>query len=189
MDISPEELTICRCAAASVAKKFNGKLTPDELLGDAWLGLHAAKRRHDASKAKLSTYAAHRARGAILDALRQDWFVGRGTSRMTSREPCLSQLFPEWPSTGDNAHGPLWPEPAAPEAAGTAQAEAREKLEYLCRYLPEQERKTMLLLADGLKHMEVGRRLGVCASRITQRRNAALAYLRDMIARGRIGNA
>lgn len=56
--------------ARKMASKFPGRLY-NEILSVAWIGTIKAVDNYDPKKGKLSTYVAHKVRGAVIDYLRE----------------------------------------------------------------------------------------------------------------------
>jgi len=160
---------------------------------------------------QLKTYAAFRIRGAILDSLRQmDWGPRTLRSqgrRLEEARACLQSRLGRIASQSELAaemglslrhfyalvrdlHG-LELTSAEPEDVGPTSKpadsfylrfEQQERLEQAVGQLPESERRTLALYYfQELTMTEVGQRLGVGESRVSQIHSSALARLRTLL--------
>lgn len=135
----------------------------DDIESAARAGLVSAARKFDPTRFRFSTYLPHRLHGEIRDALRELLPKGyrRGYQR-TVPAPVVSS------DVSDVA--------AAPTALAVDDLDA---LDALTAPLGPQARTVLrLIFADGLSHRQIGDRLGVSESRVSQIYSGALAELR-----------
>ncbi len=163
-------------------------VSEDELYSAGMFGLLKACRSYDPSRgAVFKTYAYHRIRGAILDELRRLDFLPRAM-RDRAREageecPAIVAL-----PRDEDGHETV----AGREGGGgEEEVEQRDLMDRLAREiaaLPERMRLVMELYhGEGLKMREIGDRLRLTESRVSQIHAQAVRLLRQRL--GRVGGA
>ena len=119
--LAERHLRCCELAARHFSRRMQGRIAPDELLGNACEGLlHAIELFDPERGTRFSTFAQCRIHGAILDALRHHDFLPRRERhraiRRTAQATLLAQRLGRKPSTEEL------------EAAGTLPAQRGEVL-------------------------------------------------------------
>jgi RNA polymerase sigma factor for flagellar operon FliA len=154
-------------------------VSDDELYAAGMYGLMHAARSYDQGRgAGFKTYAYHRIRGAILDELRRMDFLPRSLrdkARAKGEEAPSVVAIP----TDEDGHESLASE------RGESPSEARDLGETLQRAideLPDKMRVVMVLYyREDLKMREIGDRLALTESRVSQIHSNAVARLRRVM--------
>ena len=148
----------------SMKRHYRSCVTEDDLLGPASLGLVQAALRYDATRGlTFRTFASHRIRGAVLDYLRSIDHLTRGQRKAVKQS---------------GAPEPMWGvSTSAPETqfAGALASEAWRAVATLC--LRDQEIIT-LYYREQLTMREIGDRLRINESRVSQLHSRAIGLLR-----------
>jgi RNA polymerase sigma factor for flagellar operon FliA len=174
--------------ASCVYKDVAGSCTAvclDDLVSEGMIGLIDAVGKWDDTRGvPFNAYAKHRVRGAILDSLRRGDYLTR-THRADIRNGKVEPLanleldraaadgvFPDLPCGAET-----WPEQLA------AEKEMASLIDDALAGLPERWRTVIVLyFRENLLLHEIGDRLGVNESRVSQIRTAALRRLREIMA-------
>lgn len=200
-----------RWIAASVHERLPGNVLQEDLISAGTIGLIAAVDHFDASRnTSLRTYAEHRIRGAILDWLRSMDSVPAQTRRrakaVQSAMDAAQQRTQCTPSEEDIALelGLTLPEyrkelcdiarvnalrciPERAELLPSCLAERKSLQRLLAQaitFLPKLERTVVgLYYVEELSLAEIGRVLGVHASRVSQLKWQAVLRLRSYLAK------
>jgi RNA polymerase sigma factor for flagellar operon FliA len=151
-------------------------VSEDELFAAGMYGLMRAARSYDASRgAGFKTYAYHRIRGSILDDLRRLDYLPRSMrdkAKANGVDPPSMLSIP----TDEDGHESLAARPVA------QQAEADDMhviLHEAIDNLPEKMRIVMsLYYREGVKMREIGERLLLTESRVSQIHSNAVSRLR-----------
>lgn len=179
----PEELEEWRQLVWFVVNRIRPRLpacvAEEDLFSAGMVGLMAAARAYEPGRgAEFKTYAYHRIRGAILDELRRLDFLPRSQrekARARGTEPPAIVALPMDEDGQENM--PCWDgeRPCEREDLGTA---LREQL----RHLPERMRLVMTLYYEGgLRMRDIGDRLNLTESRVSQIHTNAVERLRRML--------
>ncbi|MCP4093264.1 MAG: sigma-70 family RNA polymerase sigma factor [Planctomycetes bacterium] len=151
-------------------------VSEDELFAAGMYGLMRAARSYDASRgAGFKTYAYHRIRGSILDDLRRLDFLPRSMrdkARANGTEPPSMVAIP----TDEDGHESL----AAQAISQKAEAEdIHQLLHRAIDDLPDKMRIVMsLYYREGIKMRDIGERLALTESRVSQIHSNAVTRLR-----------
>jgi RNA polymerase sigma factor for flagellar operon FliA len=180
-----EHLPLAATIARSISKRLPRYVDSQDLYQDACIGLIRAAARYDAKrKASFSTYARRPVGGAVIDGLRRADHLSRDERRRVKAEG--DEARPLHVERADDVAGVLLP----PERSAAA-AERDRLLNAAISTLPIRLR--ILLRAyyhSGQTMREVGYRLGVNESRISQLHRRALRLLREHLeARGLTSSA
>ncbi len=163
-----------------IRPRLPASVSEDELHSAGMVGLLAASRAYDPSQgASFKTYAYHRIRGAILDELRRMDFLPRSFREKVQKR-------------GEEAPS-IVPLPLDQDGQGTLTSESevenhceREEMLEILRaamdQLPDKMRMVMgLYYGKQLKMREIGDRLGLTESRVSQIHANAVARLRHKL--------
>ena len=168
-----------RSIAGKVARRCRESiLTADDLESIGLVALLEAAAKYDPAKGvTLWTFAAHRVRGAMLDAIRSASWVPRTQMHAHHVAPKFLSLGarPAW------ANG-RWDENGvhALAAAGRDYAGEGEGFAELLSGLTATQRVVIRgLYARGEPQKQIGERIGLSESRISQIHKTTLAYLRE----------
>ena len=151
-------------------------VSEDELFSAGMYGLMRAARSYDPSRgAGFKTYAYHRIRGAILDDLRRLDFLPRSLrdrARTNGEDAPSMVAIP----TDEDGHESL---AARPAAAVSEQEDMHEVLHREIDNLPDKMRIVMALYyREGVKMRDIGEKLGLTESRVSQIHSNAVTRLR-----------
>ncbi len=151
-------------------------VSEEELFSAGMYGLMRAARSYDPTRgAGFKTYAYHRIRGAILDDLRRLDFLPRSMrdrARKTGEEVPSVVSIP----TDEDGHECL---AARPIEAASERADLHEVLQEQIDKLPDKMRIVMsLYYRDGLIMREIGEKLHLTESRVSQIHTNAVQRLR-----------
>ena len=150
---------------------------PDDLQGDALLGLVKAGQSFDPSRGVIFiTYAGHVIRTEILRGVRSRRCTGLKSEwrsldvfRPTTTEPLRSE------TDGDEEN-----DSRTLRATNDTEAEAlQDDISHLCALVKGKEAEVLKALAKGLTRAETAAHLGVSVSRVSQLINAARARLAE----------
>ena len=177
---APEDLEQWRHLVWYVVNRIRPRLpacvSEEDLFSAGMVGLMVASRSYDASRgAEFKTYAYHRIRGAILDELRRLDFLPRSQrekARADGREaPAMVAIPTDEDGQESLAAGELEP--------GCETEDLRDLLLREVDRLPEKMRIVMTLYyQEGLRMREIGDRLGLTESRVSQIHSNAVSRLR-----------
>ncbi len=156
-------------------------VSEDELFSAGMVGLLIATRSYDPSRgAEFKTYAYHRIRGAILDELRRLDFLPRSQRDRARREGVEAPAFVPLPTDEDGQESLA--SLSSPDAC-----EHQDLLETMrgeIQKLPEKMRVVMTLYYhEGLRMHQIGARLKLTESRVSQIHANAVARLRRAMKR------
>ncbi len=204
-----DHLPQVRYMAQGIRRRLPPSVPLEDLVSAGVLGLLEAVDKFNPKRhVQLKTYAAFRIRGAILDSLRQmDW--GPRSLRSQSRrleeasarlQTRLGRMATQTELAAEmgltlrrfytltrDLHGLEWSsqEPAEVQTADESfslKLERQQSLAQAVGQLPESERRTLALYYfQELTMTEVGHRLGVGESRVSQIHSSALAHLRTLL--------
>jgi len=151
-------------------------VSEDELFSAGMMGLLKACRSYDSSRgAEFKTYAYHRIRGAVLDELRRMDFLPRSQrekARQDGRTPPSVVAIP----TDEDGQESL---EAREKEAPFETADLQDCLDRLILQLPAKMSEVMALYyRQGLRMREIGARMNLTESRVSQIHSNALARLR-----------
>ncbi len=154
-------------------------VSDDELYSAGMVGLMTASRSYDPSRgAEFKTYAYHRIRGAILDELRRLDFLPRSQREKARREGHEPPAFVGIPTDEDGQESLA----ADPVEAALENQELMASLREQILQLPEKMRVVMTLYySEGLRMREIGERLHLTESRVSQIHSNAIARLRRVL--------
>ncbi|MBC8328987.1 MAG: sigma-70 family RNA polymerase sigma factor [Planctomycetes bacterium] len=154
-------------------------VSDEELYSAGMVGLMTASRSYDPSRgAEFKTYAYHRIRGAILDELRRMDFLPRSQREKARREGYEPPSFVAIPTDEDGQESLV----ADPVAAALENRELVDALREQILQLPEKMRVVMsLYYSEGLRMREIGERLHLTESRVSQIHSNAVARLRRVL--------
>lgn len=152
-------------------------VSEEELFSAGMVGLLKAARSYDASRgAEFKTYAYHRIRGAMLDELRTLDFLPRSLREKAREEGQTAPAVVGLPTDEDGSDS-LEMDDRSQE--GVEQSELQEALQEGIRSLPEKMQVVMhLYYNEGWRMREIGERLQLTESRVSQIHSAAVARLR-----------
>lgn len=152
-------------------------VSEEELFSAGMVGLLKAARSYDASRgAEFKTYAYHRIRGAMLDELRTLDFLPRSMRDRMKEEGRQAPAVVGLPTDEDGSES-LEVESAI--AGAIENEELAEALQEAIRSLPEKMRLVMhFYYNEGCRMREIGARLSLTESRVSQIHSAAVARLR-----------
>jgi RNA polymerase sigma factor for flagellar operon FliA len=148
----------------------------DDLYAAGMYGLMRAARSYDPSRgAGFKTYAYHRIRGSILDDLRRLDFLPRSMRERARKEGVEPPAMVAIP-TDEDGHESL----AARQVSHQAEADDMNVLLHeAIDQLPDKMRVVMsLYYRDGLKMRDIGERLNLTESRVSQIHSNAVTRLR-----------
>ena len=159
-----------------IRPRLPASVSEEELFSAGMFGLMRAARSYDASRgASFKTYAYHRIRGSILDDLRRMDFLPRSLrekARANGEEAPAMVAIP----TDEDGHESL---AARREVASCEQDDLRQLLQQEIDQLPDKMRVVMsLYYREELKMREIGDRLHLTESRVSQIHSNAVARLR-----------
>ncbi|RMH04340.1 MAG: sigma-70 family RNA polymerase sigma factor [Planctomycetota bacterium] len=156
-------------------------VSDEELHSAGMVGLMVAARSYDPSRgAEFKTYAYHRIRGAILDELRRIDFLPRSQRDRARREGVEAPAFVAIPTDEDGQESLV----SDPVEAALENEELLAELRRQILLLPEKMRVVMTLYySEGLKMREIGERLHLTESRVSQIHSNAVARLRRVMRR------
>lgn len=220
-------LPLVKQMAHRIHKRLPSLIEVDDLVSAGVLGLVDAMRKFDPrTRVKLETYARHRVRGAILDALRELDSASRDMRDKNKRAELtyrtLEARLGRTPSTeemadalgvslkkwfrmawklravgmdwfrpigqvGKNGSKPSSEETPVPDNQNHPYdlcycREQREILQRAMAHLPERQRQIVQLYYDQAHTMkEIGKKLGVHESRVSQLHSSALVSLRSHV--------
>ncbi|MGB0954180.1 MAG: sigma-70 family RNA polymerase sigma factor [Planctomycetota bacterium] len=151
-------------------------VSEDELFSAGMYGLMRAARSYDPTRgAGFKTYAYHRIRGSILDDLRRLDFLPRSLRDRARKNGEDAPSMVGIP-TDEDGHESLAARPA--EAASEAE-DMHEVLHREIDNLPDKMRIVMALYyREGVKMREIGEKLGLTESRVSQIHSNAVTRLR-----------
>lgn len=175
-------LGLVRMVAARLARTLPGRVAPEELWGDGYLGLAAAAGCYAPERGTaFSTYATRRIEGAIRDGerARRGW-RRRTPGRRRIADALSVERLQELAEMG--ARAPRLP----PAPAGTDDALLREERVTVLRRallaLPEVERTVLAMrYYEDLPVLAIARIFGVTPARISQLHTHALGRLRARV--------
>jgi len=158
-----------------IRPRLPASVSEEELFSAGMFGLMRAARGYDADRgASFKTYAYHRIRGAILDDLRRMDFLPRSLrekARANGEEAPSMVGIP----TDEDGHESL---AARRQEASCEQDDLSELLQREIDQLPEKMRLVMsLYYREELKMREIGDRLHLTESRVSQIHSNAVARL------------
>ncbi|MBC8371048.1 MAG: sigma-70 family RNA polymerase sigma factor [Planctomycetes bacterium] len=166
-----------------IVNKIKGRLpfsvSEEELYAAGMYGLMRAARSYDESQgAKFKTYAYHRVRGAILDDLRRMDFLPRSIrdkAKTTGEDAPAIVALP----TDEDGHIGLG---ASEVDDSVEQNEALTNMHAAIDKLPEKMKSVMsMYYRDNMKMCEIGARLNITESRVSQIHTNAVSRLRRML--------
>ena len=166
-----------------IVNKIKGRLpfsvSEEELYAAGMFGLMRAARSYDESQgAQFKTYAYHRVRGAILDDLRRMDFLPRSIrdkAKETGEDAPAIVALP----TDEDGHIGLG---ASKETDSVEQDEMMGKMHAAIDTLPEKMKSVMsMYYRDNMKMCEIGARLNITESRVSQIHTNAVSRLRRML--------
>jgi RNA polymerase sigma factor for flagellar operon FliA len=168
-----------------IRPRLPASVSEDELFSAGMFGLMRAARSYDASRgAGFKTYAYHRIRGAILDDLRRMDFLPRSL-RERAREQGEDAPSMVAIPTDEDGHESL---SARPQEAACEQEDMQDLLEREIDNLPDKMRIVMsLYYREEMKMREIGERLNLTESRVSQIHSNAVSRLR-LALRGAAGD-
>lgn len=154
-------------------------VSDEELYSAGMVGLLVASRSYDPSRgAEFKTYAYHRIRGAILDELRRMDFLPRSQRERARREGCEAPAFVAIPTDEDGQENLS----ADPIEAALENEELMATLREQILQLPEKMRIVMTLYySEGLRMRDIGERMHLTESRVSQIHSNAVARLRRVL--------
>lgn len=158
-------------------------VSEEELFSAGMYGLMKACRSYDPARgAVFKTYAYHRIRGAILDELRRLDFLPRSL-RDRARDAGEDAPSVLGIPTDEDGNESL---PAAAGDAGAERSDLHAALLREIQRLPEKMRVVMTMYyRDGLRMRDIGDRLRLTESRVSQIHSNAVARLRRALDDGR----
>jgi RNA polymerase sigma factor for flagellar operon FliA len=207
-DLVLDHLPQVRFVAQAIRRRLPPCVPLEDLVHSGVVGLLEAVDKFNPKRhVQLKTYATFRIRGAILDSLRQmDWgpralrSQGRRleearvrTQSRLGRIASQSELAAEmglslrrFYTLVQDLHGleltSAESEDLASQESFSLNFERRQRLAQAVDQLPESERRTLgLYYFQELTMTEVGRRLGVGESRVSQIHSSALAHMRTLL--------
>lgn len=156
-------------------------VSEDEMFAAGMEGLMKAARSYDSSQgAAFKTYAYHRIRGAILDEIRRLDFLPRSIRDKARKEGVQAPSLVGLPTDKDGYDSLA----AKPGASAVEQNDLREILSAEIKRLPEKLRLVMTFYyGEGMKMRDIGNRLGLTESRVSQIHSNAVARLRRVLGR------
>ncbi|MFT7516842.1 MAG: RNA polymerase sigma factor for flagellar operon FliA [Myxococcota bacterium] len=166
-----------------VVNKIKGRLpfsvSEEELYAAGMFGLMRAARSYDESQgAQFKTYAYHRVRGAILDDLRRMDFLPRSIrdkAKATGEDAPAIVALP----TDEDGHVGLG---ASETTDIVEQTEMLASMHAAIDTLPEKMKAVMsMYYRENMKMCEIGERLKVTESRVSQIHANAISRLRRML--------
>ena len=162
-----------------VRTRLPASVSEEELYSAGMVGLMTASRSYDPSRgAEFKTYAYHRIRGAILDELRRMDFLPRSQREKARREGVEAPSFVGIPTDEDGQESLA----ADPMEAALENRELMGRLQAEILQLPEKMRVVMnLYYSEGMKMREIGERLHLTESRVSQIHSNAIARLRRVL--------
>ncbi len=151
----------------------------EDLFSAGMVGLLSAARSYDPNRgAEFKTYAYHRIRGAILDELRRLDFLPRSQRERNRRIGRESPGLVPLPTDEDGQECLE----AAPERQAVDNEDLLARLREEIDRLPARMRTVMALYHyEGLKMREIGERLGLTESRVSQIHSNAVSRLRRVL--------
>lgn len=154
-------------------------VSDEELYSAGLVGLLVATRSYDPSRgAEFKTYAYHRIRGAILDELRRMDFLPRSQRERARREGCEAPAFVAIPTDEDGQENLA----TDPIEAALENQELMGALREQIMQLPEKMRVVMTLYySEGMRMRDIGERLHLTESRVSQIHSNAIARLRRVM--------
>lgn len=203
-----DHLPQVRFVAQGIRRHLPPCVPLEDLVHSGVLGLLEAVDKFNPKRhVQLKTYAAFRIRGAILDSLRQmDWGPRRLRSQGRRLEESRARLQARLGRVASQSElaaemglslrrfytllrdldglefSSTPPEDLASQESFALHLERQERLEQAFGQLPESERRTLALYYfQELTMTEVGQRLGVGESRVSQIHSSALAHLRTLL--------
>jgi RNA polymerase sigma factor FliA len=152
-------------------------VSEEELFAAGMVGLLKASRSYDPSRgAEFKTYAYHRIRGAMLDELRTLDYLPRSLREKAKAEGVAPPSILSLPTEEDGSEKLQFTEQGQTEVEN---AELMVALQEGIRELPEKMRLVMhLYYNEGNRMREIGERLSLTESRVSQIHSAAVARLR-----------
>lgn len=172
-------MPLARAVAGRVFRTIpRGRASRAELEQDALIGLHQAAAAFDpARRVKFETFATRRIRGAVIDGLRDRDVLTRGQRARGALEP--RSLDGRGRAAEGRDAGIV---DAGAEEPGRAMAEA-SVLERVAGLLPDPVMASVVRLrfGEGLRMWEIGRRVGLSGSRVSQLLSCALRALRGSV--------
>lgn len=155
-------------------------VSEEELFSAGMYGLMKACRSYDPARGAIfKTYAYHRIRGAILDELRRLDFLPRSL-RDRARESGEDAPSVLGIPTDEDGNESL---PSATGETGAERSDLHAALVREIERLPEKMRLVMqLYYQEGLKMRDIGERLRLTESRVSQIHSNAVARLRRAVA-------
>lgn len=167
-----------------IAPRLPVSVSEDELFAAGMYGLMRAARSYDPDRgAGFKTYAYHRIRGAILDDLRRLDFLPRS---LRDRARANGEDAPSMLSipTDEDGHESLAAQPVAHKA------ETEDLTELLHKAIDELPAKMRIVMSlyyrENMKMRDIGERLKLTESRVSQIHSNAVARLRRVM-RGAAG--
>jgi RNA polymerase sigma factor for flagellar operon FliA len=166
-----------------IVNKIKGRLpfsvSEEELYAAGMFGLMRAARSYDETQgAQFKTYAYHRVRGAILDDLRRMDFLPRSMrdkAKATGEDAPAIVALP----TDEDGHIGLG---AAEANDSVEQDEMMVNMHAAIDKLPEKMKLVMsMYYRDNMKMCEIGARLNITESRVSQIHTNAVSRLRRML--------
>ncbi len=166
-ELITSHLNLARAIAGRMYRLAPSKCDLDEMVGDAYVGLCLAARDFNESLGfKFASYASHRIKGAIIDALRKK----NHTRVRNAKRPVATPRFISLDTiatNGDAAH--TFDICIARE--GPDEVAARDELDFLHRRFKHDNPivETMVrAIAGGELHGQAAKRTGRCRSRCSQ---------------------
>lgn len=152
-------------------------VSEEELHSAGMVGLLKAARSYDPSRgAEFKTYAYHRIRGAMLDELRSLDFLPRSLREKAREKGERAPAVVGLPTDEDGSDSL---EVEAMISGAIENQELAEALQVAIRSLPEKMRVVMhLYYNEGRRMREIGEKLNLTESRVSQIHSAAVARLR-----------
>lgn len=176
----PDDLTLVRQIACSMARRLPPHLELAELIALGNLGLVEARSRYDAARGvPFAAFAAPRIRGAILDSLRQEDLISRDERARVRRDenavPSARKV-----ELGDELALENEAEPADDQLA--RRRALRAMREAVGKLTPREQDVIARHYFDEQPLKAIGEQLGVSESRVCQIAGAAVARLRHVMA-------
>ncbi|MCX8228436.1 MAG: sigma-70 family RNA polymerase sigma factor [Planctomycetota bacterium] len=159
-----------------ITPRLPNTVSEEELHAAGMMGLWKATRSYDASKgAEFKTYAYHRIRGAVLDELRTLDFLPRSMRERAKRDGIAAPAVVGIPVNEDGSESLS----GCRRSSSVENADLHAALMKEMEDLPEKMRAVMhLYYQEGMKMRDIGERLSLTESRVSQIHANAIARLR-----------
>lgn len=156
-------------------------VSEEDLFSAGMVGLMTASRSYDPSRgAEFKTYAYHRIRGAILDELRRLDFLPRSQRDKARQQGSEAPNVVGIPTDEDGQESLE----ARTQEPPCEKADMQDALDRQMEELPPKMRDVVFLYyRKGLRMREIGERMGLTESRVSQIHSNALANLQRRLRR------